>query len=269
MRAWKGRRVFLSVLASCLVLYPLVCAGEASRSLIDAAKTGKLSAVERALKQGADIEATDKEYGSTALIWATYGGHRRIVELLLQKGANPNAANIEGRTSLFFAANKGNERIVKILLEVGADPSVQDKAGKRAVDFARSKGHRRIVDLLEQPGENKPPEKAAEKAEKTDGETSADKPCILLQDYLNEAMTLLKESRGNYSGDLDKKLVALRRKYQDTQEIPFSKLMLAIKLINLEKRKVVYLETRLRLIYDIGETQLKIFRLCPTVKFPK
>jgi ankyrin repeat protein len=44
----------------------------------------------------------------------------------------------EGQTALFGAANNGWIRVVEHLIEKGADPSIQDAAGKSALDIARA-----------------------------------------------------------------------------------------------------------------------------------
>lgn len=44
----------------------------------------------------------------------------------------------EGRTALFAAAERGLERVVQHLLERGADPAIRDAAGKTALDIVRA-----------------------------------------------------------------------------------------------------------------------------------
>lgn len=77
--------------------------------------------------------------GKTALHFASNEMHPEIVELLLEKGADPNVADVEGRTPLSEAALWGRLKNVKILLKYGADPllaCVRDGKSLRAVDFA-------------------------------------------------------------------------------------------------------------------------------------
>ena len=42
-----------------------------------------------------------------------------MVKLLLQKGANPNKHNIEGKTSLDVAKSRGHKKVAKMLKRVG------------------------------------------------------------------------------------------------------------------------------------------------------
>lgn len=44
-----------------------------------------------------------------------------VVKLLLEKSANVNCKDNNGRTPLSWAVKKGHEAIVKLLLEKGAD----------------------------------------------------------------------------------------------------------------------------------------------------
>ena len=53
-----------------------------------AVETGKINAVKILLKYGADVNARNND-GQTALNWAAKGSYNEIVQLLLDKQANP------------------------------------------------------------------------------------------------------------------------------------------------------------------------------------
>jgi uncharacterized protein len=110
--------------------------------LIYAAARGFPLVVRRLLDAGVDAKA---RYGSdlTALMWAA--GHEdgvgaasamAVAELLIERGADINAADNRGRTALMIAAERGNAAVVKTLLRRSADRTLRDKAGKAACDLA-------------------------------------------------------------------------------------------------------------------------------------
>lgn len=55
-------------------------------TIFQAVKAGNVAEVKMLIKAGADVNAKDKG-GTTALIWASKGGHPEIVELLKEAGA--------------------------------------------------------------------------------------------------------------------------------------------------------------------------------------
>jgi hypothetical protein len=60
----------------------------------------------------------DAAVGSSALLWAARSGREVVASLLLEKGANPEATDTDGRTSLFRGAENGPEAVM--LLENGS-----------------------------------------------------------------------------------------------------------------------------------------------------
>jgi ankyrin repeat protein len=59
------------------------------------------------LEFGANIHAASKFDGQRALQYASFEGHIAVVQELILRGHDVNAANQDGRTSLAFAAYKG------------------------------------------------------------------------------------------------------------------------------------------------------------------
>jgi len=72
----------------------------------------------------------------TPLHSAAAGGHAGIVKLLLEHGADPNAAQDGGFTPLHSAAQNDDRDSVEALLEAGADPSRANDEGKTPADLA-------------------------------------------------------------------------------------------------------------------------------------
>ena len=79
---------------------------------------------------------------------AAWRGHSEVVKLLLEAGADKDAASQENMTALHLAAWKDHAEVVKLLLEAGADKDSADRDGKmpvRAID----QGSREVLDLLQ------------------------------------------------------------------------------------------------------------------------
>jgi hypothetical protein len=69
------------------------------------------------LEKGAELESKDND-GRTPLSWAAKNGHKAVVKLLLEKGAELESKDrVDGRTPLSWAAENGHSAVVKLLLE--------------------------------------------------------------------------------------------------------------------------------------------------------
>lgn len=71
------------------------------------------------LAYGATVKAPGRCYrpGGGALQASSSGGHGKIVEMLLAKGANANARSRRYGTALLAASSGGHDKIVEMLLE--------------------------------------------------------------------------------------------------------------------------------------------------------
>lgn len=72
----------------------------------------------------------------------------KFVELLLQRGANVNRQDGDGRTALSYACERGYLDAVKILVRHNADPEIVDTWGNTALMYAAVAGHSPVVDFL-------------------------------------------------------------------------------------------------------------------------
>jgi hypothetical protein len=88
---------------------------DSSAELRRAAEAGDVPALQGLLDRQAVIEARD-DSGRTALMLATLHGQTRVVEVLLARGADPNAADTRGTTPL-QAAIAGNQEAIAAALQ--------------------------------------------------------------------------------------------------------------------------------------------------------
>lgn len=90
---------------------------------------------------------------SAVLLSPPFGdGH--AVNMLVDKGAEPNARDPLGHTLLMLAASSDVVGVdgVRLLIERGADVNAKDPAGRTALDFAKQRGSTAVVDLLVKAG---------------------------------------------------------------------------------------------------------------------
>jgi ankyrin repeat protein len=72
-----------------------------------------------------ELSATDSS-GKTALMIASANGSERIVDILLENGADPSLAKDSGETALHFAMESGFFRTAQVLIKGGADVSKEN-----------------------------------------------------------------------------------------------------------------------------------------------
>ena len=79
----------------------------------------------------------------------------KIMKLLVRKGANVNAINIEGRTALHLVSAEGYFKGAKFLIENGANVNAEDYNGWTALYLASSWGYDlKLIKLLIEKGAN-------------------------------------------------------------------------------------------------------------------
>ena len=110
-------------------------------ALVYSAAKGFSRVVEALLDAGESVNSRFSN-SLTALMWASGHTNEvpssdgvRTVSLLLARGANLIARDDRGRTALMIAAQRGHKHIVELLLDHGADRTVVDNAGNTAWDL--------------------------------------------------------------------------------------------------------------------------------------
>jgi len=123
--------------------------------LIQAAYKGHKDIVQILLECGANIDHQAND-GWTALMLAARYGHKDVVQILLENGASIDHQSKDGfgNTALMLATKYGYKDIVQILLENGANIDHRDKDGWTALYYATGNGHKDIVQILLDNGAN-------------------------------------------------------------------------------------------------------------------
>jgi ankyrin repeat protein len=112
------------------------------------------SALMKAVYQGdtASVEALvaqSHQEVNRALLVAALTGHKEVVKVLLDNGAEVDTRADDGRTPLMLAAARGDNDLVAALLAAGADPTLVDKSGATAAALASAKGYNDLANRLQ------------------------------------------------------------------------------------------------------------------------
>lgn len=98
------------------------------------ARNGRIKRIEESLNAGFPIDAED-ERGNTLLLVACQNSNKRLVEMLLVRGAAINHQNAQGNTALHYAFAFDSEgKIGEYLIERGADDTIDNVEGMTCYD---------------------------------------------------------------------------------------------------------------------------------------
>ena len=127
---------------------------EPELSLLPSAGNGEAEKVKELLEKGADVNEKDAD-GRTALMYASFNGYSEVVNELLKHNADVNLTDINGRSALMFAASGPFHETVKILLEKNAEPNIRDNQEHfTAFMFAAAEGQLENIKVLLEFGAN-------------------------------------------------------------------------------------------------------------------
>ncbi|XP_051941271.1 POTE ankyrin domain family member A [Hippocampus zosterae] len=127
--------------------------GSGTKTFLDAMHGGKVH-LARFILDALDgrIINSKTENSRTPLIYAVClqeaGTRAKFARLLLEKGADVNCQDEEGRTALSHACELGHLDLVKILVQFNADPDIADVWGNSALMYAAFSGHSQVLEFL-------------------------------------------------------------------------------------------------------------------------
>lgn len=145
LQSWRVAQELLK--APSIRIDAVSSAGETA--LMHACIKGQVDVVKQLLAMGARVN----QPGWTPLHYAASADTEHsvaIAQLLLDRHAYIDAESPNKSTPLMLAAQYGSERMVQLLLDAGADVQLHNQLGLSAVDFARKSDREFMVRTMEQ-----------------------------------------------------------------------------------------------------------------------
>ena len=118
-----------------------------------AAGWNRVPVVEFLLDQGADVNRAKS--GWTPLTLACAAGHQEVFDLLLAKGADPNATGPNPVYPIHAAVNQGRIQMTATLLQKGSNPNQLGEKKITPLHLAAFRGETSLIQLLLEHGADK------------------------------------------------------------------------------------------------------------------
>lgn len=116
-----------------------------------AAHYGHADVVTLLLHNNAPVDLRSTNQMANTALHAALAGRRagEVARILLDAGADVNATQHGGWTAMHAAAANGDRRVVELLLSRGANAAAANDAGVTPAGIARDRGHAELADLFE------------------------------------------------------------------------------------------------------------------------
>lgn len=124
---------------------------EVKDQIFDAAENLRIDVVEKALKQGVNVNVTNNN-NETLLHVAAKRGDGVLVRILIEMSADLNRQDIDGNTALNIACWNRRKFVIKKLLENGANVNVRNNENVSPLYNACWRGDHKSVDALLEKG---------------------------------------------------------------------------------------------------------------------
>ena len=146
--AYKGHEEVVKILLTASSVRINLRQADGSTALFAATQANFPGIVEALARRGADVKLTLFD-GTPPLCYAACKGNIEVLKRLLQApGVQVDQLSQSQATALFYAAEQGHKQVVELLLENGADPDMADKNQVGPLHIACLHGQTEIVELL-------------------------------------------------------------------------------------------------------------------------
>jgi len=114
-----------------------------------ASNKGNIKMMDLLINNGANVNSKTREAKATPIYTASFNGHLEGVKLLIKFGAVVNMGNGKNQTPVYVACQKGYMAVVKYLIEdCKADYNLTADRGDHPIHIASRHGHLDIVEYL-------------------------------------------------------------------------------------------------------------------------
>jgi len=107
--------------------------------------------IELLINKGADLNLQNNNK-DTALLYSSKNGYKDIAELLINKGADLNLQDNNKDTALLYSLKNGYKDIAELLIDKGADLNLQDNNKDTALLISLKNGYKDIAKLIIEKG---------------------------------------------------------------------------------------------------------------------